>query len=94
MPLTPPPPLRRRAARRYMRHGFDSPKLQRQACRAMRFFHACNTPLRKLLWMARGRGAYARWLTFRQSVNPLLFPACPAFDSTTRASIYNAKNTP
>ena len=50
------PTAAQNAARRYMRHGFDSPKLQRQTCRAMRFFHACNTPLRNLLWVARGGG--------------------------------------
>lgn len=64
------PTAAQNAARRYMRHGFDSPKLQRQTCRAMRFFHACNTPLRNLLWAARGRGAYARWVRCIQSVNP------------------------
>jgi len=68
------------AARRYTRHGFDSPE-ERQQCRTSRFFCALVLPFNG----EQGRGAYARWLTFRQSVNPLLFPARPAFDSATRA---------
>lgn len=77
------PTAAQNAARRYMRHGFDSPETNGRHAALCGFFMPA-IPLCGTFYGWQGAGGLCPLVSFGQSVNPP-FVARPAFDSAVRA---------